>query len=147
MAKSPNHFVTQSFLDASYEPASTRWLTIDTMTTPQLNALIAAAQNMSTLAPQLWTQGFDNQVGTGHTGKREMKYLIRVHDSVNQGKFAFSLAGVRDATVYIPGTDFVDLVADAMAPALKTAIEACIVTPWFNNLVLVDSIEVTRGYK
>jgi len=148
MAKSPNYFITYSFKDESEELAPSRWITKSGATGPQVTALSAAVSAMSSMVQASYSQGFDQLVSSiPGTGRREMKYLVRCHDVVNAQKFSFTIPGVRDATVIIEGTDFVDLALDTQAAALKLAIEACVASNYYDNLVVVDSIEITRGYK
>lgn len=148
MAKTPNPFVTYTFKDESEEPAAARFLTKSTATGGQITALQTAVAAMSTMRLSTYTKGEDGLISSlPGTGRREMKYLIRCHDVSNMQRFSFIVPGVREDTVTIEGTDFVDLTNDTEAAALVAAIEAALVTPWYDNLVAVDSIEITRGKK
>jgi len=140
-------YASYSFLDASNEPASTKVWVVDGTTYTQANTLRTAMEAVSSMLLRGWDFGVNYPLsGAQGNGSRELKLLVRCHDSVLNNKYSFSIPGFAAGIDLIPGTDFLDL-ADTEAAALVAAIEACVRTPWFNNLVAVDSIERTRGYK
>jgi len=145
MAKS---FLSMGFIDASQEPGSVRVNTEPTPGAGEITGLITAINNMTTMRLRDYTTGvYALQSSDPGLGFREVKFLVRCHDSVNQQKWSFSIPGGAAILVtMIPNTDFVDLTAGA-GLALKTAIELVVVTPWYDNLVVVDSIELTRGQR
>lgn len=145
MAKS---FLSLGFIDQSQEPGSLRVYTEPTPGGGEISALITALNNMSSMRLKDYTTGvWALQSSDPGLGSRETKFLVRCHDSVNQQRYSFSIPGGSDSLVtMIPNTDFVDL-TDTTAAALVTAIEAVVVTPWYDNLVVVDSIELTRGQR
>lgn len=142
------HFVSMGFVDASNEPGSIRYPVELTPGGGEITALITATIAATGMRTRDYTDGLYTLYSSAPgLGQREMKLLIRMHDSVNQQKFSLSLPGGNPTTTpLISGTDFVDL-AGTNAAALKAAIEACVVTPWYENTVVVDSIELTRGSK
>lgn len=142
------NFLSMGFIDASQEPGSLRVNTEDTPGGGEIAALIAALNNMTTMRLKDYSQGaYTLNSSLAGTGYREMKFLVRCHDSVNMTKWSFTIPGGSSSLVtMITGTDFVDLTVGNPA-TLKTAIEAVVVTPWYNNTVVVDSIELTRGQK
>jgi len=141
------YYASYSFLDGSQEPASVKFNLIDGATYAQADTLRAAIEAMSSMLLRQWDNGitFVLDAGLG-VGSRETKLLIRCHDSVNGQKFSYSIPGFATGIDLITGTDFLDL-NDAEAAALVAAVEAIVRTPWYNNVVVVDSIERTRGYK
>jgi len=136
-----------SFLDGSQESASTKVTFKDATTYLQADALRTAMEAVSSCLMRSWDFGVNYPLDSGlGVGSRELKILVRVHDAVNGQKWSFSIPGFTTGIDLITGTDFLDL-ADTEAAALLAAIEACVRTPWYDNLVIVDSMERTRGYK
>jgi len=136
-----------SFLDGSQEPGSTKVQFVDGTTYTQALALKDAMEAVSSMLMRSWDFGVSYPLDSGlGVGSRELKLLVRCHDSVNGQKWSFSIPGFATGINLITGTDFLDL-ADTEAAALVTAIEACVKTPWYANTVVVDSIERTRGQK
>lgn len=136
-----------SFLDGSQEPASTKLWFADGTTYTQGNAVRTAMEAVSSMQLMRWQFGVEYPIYSGlGAGSRETKILVRCHDSSNGKPYSFSIPGFTTGIDLITGTDFLDL-DDTEAAALLAAIEACVVTPWYQNLVVVDSMERTRGYK
>jgi len=141
------YYASYSFLDGSQEPGSVKFNLIDGATYTQANALRTALEPMSSMLLRSWDNGITFPLSSSPgVGSRETKILIRCHDVVNGQKFSYSIPGFATGIDLITGTDFLDL-DDTEAAALVVAIEAVVRTPWYNNLVIVDSMERTRGQK
>lgn len=135
------------FLDGSQEPASTKVNFVDGTTYANADAFRTAMEAMSSVLMRAWDFGVNYPLDSGlGVGSRELKILVRCHDSVNGQKWSFSIPGFAAGIDLITGTDFLDL-ADAEAAAFVAAAELVVRTPWYNNLIVVDSMERTRGYK
>lgn len=140
-------FSSFSFLDASGEPGSLKLPLKTTASGVQADAIRTALEPMSSMLLRSWIYGTEYVLSSAQgNGAREMKILVRCYDSVNGQKFSFSIPGFATGINLIAGTDFLDL-DDTEAAALVTAIQAAVVTPWYDNLVTVASMERTRGQK
>lgn len=136
-----------SFLDGSQEPASTKVNFVDGTSYASADALRTAMEALSSCLMRGWDFGVNYPLDSGlGVGSRELKILVRCHDSVNGTKWSFSIPGFAAGINLITGTDFLDL-EDTEAAAFVTAAESIVRTPWYNNAVIIDSMERTRGYK
>lgn len=76
---------------------------------------------------------------------REDKWLLRVEDNSTFKRYSFTVATADPSTVtLIAGTDKVDLTVGA-GLALKTAVEAFVVSPAGNAITLVEAVYVGRN--
>lgn len=140
-------YMSVSYVDASNEPASTKIYLLDATSYANADSLRAAMGVMSDMLQRSWQFGVDYPLsGAAGVGSRELKLLVRCHDSVTQQKYSFTIPGFDTDLDLIPGTDFVDP-SDPLAAAFITAAELIVRTPWANNAIVVDSIEKTRGLK
>lgn len=136
-----------SFLDGSQEPASTKVWFKDGTTYANADAMRTAMEALSSCLMRGWDFGVSYPLDSGlGVGSRELKILVRCHDSVTGQKWSFSIPGFAAGIDLITGTDFLDL-ADTEAAAFVTAAELVVRTPWYDNLVVIDSMERTRGMK
>lgn len=147
--RDPNLYKSWSFLDRSNERATSLVNLKFAATGPQIQAVEDALVGMSAcrmMEGNLVTKDTISATTPG-LGQREMKYLIKCHDTVTLDKFSISVPGVRAGTTYIGDTDEVDLINDTFAAALKTALQAAGSSGLTENTIAVDSIWVTRGKK
>lgn len=147
MPKSPSHWLSMSFRDVSEEPASSKVYTKAAATGVQVEALRSAVEDLSGLRMKVSTVAIDTVISVlAGVGKRELRTLVRFHDSVTGDKFTLNIPGANGILTLLPSSDFVDP-TDTRYVAFKTAFEAAGCTYFTENTVVLDSIEITRGQK
>lgn len=140
-------FMSLSFLDGSQESASLRLPLVTGASLVSAQAIITKIQPLSSMLLRSWEKGISYPLSAGlGYGAREMKILVRCHDSQNDKKWSFSIPGFATGIDLLTGTDFLDL-NDTEAGELVTALESIVATPWYDNAIVVDSMERTRGRK
>lgn len=147
MPKPTARAVSLAFRDISDEPASMKVGLKLAATDPQITALKDAIIAMTALRLRSYTTEVANFVsGDAGTGQREMRLLVRYHDGTTGDKFSLSIPGFNTAIALLPQSDFLDP-DDTEYIAFKAAFEACAVSAYTDNTVVLDSIEQTRGQK